>query len=129
MSAVNKLRNNGTLMHNHFADDQYSQCRDSSCGGQDNGMRVEDTATGMLLQPINGSPSATMPVVVSYRPGAPTRTSIPLRTCYCQSNRNKTLLIILTVAILVLGTTIGALIMYFTGDMQCSITRGKCFDI
>lgn len=99
-------------MHNHC---------DSS--HQENGMRVEDTSTGMLLQPLDGPP----PVVVSYRPGAPAHTSIQRRTCYCQSNRNKTLLLILTVAVLVLGTTIGALIMYFTGDFQCIGAKGEFF--
>lgn len=110
-----KLRNNGTLMHNHHCDG----CENGMRGGGGGGNAVDDTSSGgMLLQPLDDGQTSTMPVVVSYRPGAPTRTSIPLRTCYCQTNRNKTLKLVLTAAILVLGTTIGALIMYFSGSFQ-----------
>lgn len=131
-------------MHNHFVDQYCGEHEDDDDDGSTQGNEInggngqENGDGGVLLQPLNGPPASTMatatttttglPVVVSYRPGASTRTStIPHRTCYCQSNRKKKLLLILTAAILVLGTTIGALIMYFTGNFQCgtSTSEGK----
>lgn len=120
-------RNNGVLMHNY----DYSH--------PENGRSIDETS-GIMLQPVDGGQHdrTPMPVVVSYGPGARTSTSVPQIVnysqksslvggrCYCKARQMKSKLIILAVAVLVMGTAIGALIMYFTGSFQCLDKNGEC---
>lgn len=127
-------RNNGILTHNY----DYAH--------SDNGHSL-DEAAGIMLQPVDGQHqqqhSSSVPVVVSYGPGARTSTSVPQIVnysqksnlvggsgssggrCYCKNRQIKSKMIVLAVAVLVMGTAIGALIMYFTGSFQCFDKNGE----
>lgn len=89
----------------------------------------------ILLQPIQNQQA----LVVSYGPGSGTCTStlpqivqlshnntVKQRRCYCRVKDIRSRLIILAAAVLVLGTAIGALTMYFTGNYQCTNRPGNC---
>lgn len=130
-------RNNGVLTHNY----DYAH--------SENGHSL-DEAAGIMLQPVDGQQqqqqqhSSSVPVVVSYGPGARTSTSVPQIVnysqksnlvgggggssggrCYCKNRQIKSKMIVLAVAVLVMGTAIGALIMYFTGSFQCFDKDGE----
>lgn len=96
-----------------------------------------DEASAIMLQPIDGQNNSPVPVVVSYGPGARTSTSVPQIVnfsqksnlirgrCYCKIRQIKSKIIILVLAVLVMGTAIGALIMYFSSNFQCSNKTSK----
>lgn len=125
-------RNNGTLTHNY----------DDNGGGGGGGTIMDERSSDIMLQPMVDQQqqhhTGPLPVIVSYGPGNRTNTSVPQIVnyshisnlvsggrCYCKTRRIRSKLIVLAVAVLVMGTAIGALIMYFSGSFQCFTKNGK----
>lgn len=68
-----------------------------------------------------GGRSSAVPQIVKF-----SHNSVQDRKqCYCKVKDIRSRIIVLIVAVLVLGTAIGALTMYFSGNLQCGRKNGK----
>lgn len=103
---------------------------------------------GILLQPMMHSDQQMstnqqqqeQAIVVNYTGGGSTRSSAVVvpqivkfshnsvqdrKQCYCKVKDIRSRIIVLILAVLVLGTAIGALTMYFSGNLQCGKKYGE----